>query len=279
MSFILALEALKFYKLKQERLVQILFLLCFGLNALSILFPLGDTDFSNLSAWMNRYLTLAPNADQGMISYPPALSGGNLLFLASQIAVMILNLFFSYFYAAAYSAERDGLPAMKGVLTMFRSLPKQLLLLFLLIIPAFFSMFMLLIPLIVGSMMILFVPLLIAERRQKIGDAINSSYQLTKNRKFYIFFSFVLIGMFVSVIESICRAIAGSNQLTWILLASLIAAVSAMMRGRLIGLTYVFFAKQLRYISLQQFFNRNPQEAMRTLLGREEEDSDHNSDN
>ncbi len=274
----MALEALKFYKLKQERLVQILFLLCFGLNVVSILNPLGDTNFNNLTAWMSRYLTLTPNGDQGLVSYPPALSSGNLIFLGTQVLVLILNLFFSYFYAAAYSAERDGLPAMKGVMSMFRSLPKQLLFLLLLIIPAFFSVFMLMIPLIVGSMMIIFVPLLLAERRLKISDAINSSYQLTKHRKFYVFFSFVLIGMFISIIESISRTIAGRNQLAWILLASLISAVSALMRGRLIGLCYVFFGKQLRYLSLQQFFNRNPREAMRTMLGREEEDPDHKSE-
>lgn len=277
MSFIIAIEALKFYKLKQEKLVQILFLLCFGLNVLSILYPLGDTNFNNLSIWMNRSLTFAPGESSASLSYPPALSTGNLIFLGTQMIVLLLNLFFSYFYAAAYSAERDGLPAMKGIMSMFRSLPRQLLLLLLLIVPAFFSIFMLMIPLIIGSMMIIFTPLLIAERRLKISEAISHSYQMSKRRKLYMFFSFILIGMFVSIIESVSRMIAGQNQLAWILLASLISAMAALMRGRLIGLCYVFFAKQLRYVSLQQFFNKNPQEAIKTLLGHEE-DPDSKSD-
>lgn len=278
MSFILAIEALKFYKLKQERLVQAMFLLCFGINCLSMLFPLGDTNFTNLDAWVNRSLTLDFTGQTGMISYPPALSNGNLIFLGSQVLLLIVNIFFSYFYAAAYSAERDGLPASKGIQTMARSLPKQLLLLLLIIVPAFLSMFFLFIPIIIGSMMILFAPLLIAERRQKLNVAISDSYILTKHRKFYLFLSFMLVNMFISILERLIAMIAGSNSLAWILLIAMVSAIAAMMRGRLIGLTYVFFAKQLRYLSLQQFFSNHPQDAIQTLLGREDSDKDRDSD-
>lgn len=274
MSFILAVEALKFYKLKQERLVQLLFLLCFALNATSILFPVGDTDFHNLQAWVSRSLELDNTTSSNLISYAPALSGGNLLFLASQAVLLLLNLLFSYFYAAAYSAERDGLPAIKGIKSMFRSLPKLLLYVLLLIVPAFFSLFFLLVPLIIGSLVLLFVPLFIAERKIKLSSAISYSYLLTKHRKVHLFFSFFLISMFVSLIEQFGRMISGSNNLTWILLASLISALAAMMRGRLIGLCYVFFTKKLRYLSLHQFFNRNPQEAIESILGRKKRDHD-----
>ncbi len=276
MSFILAIEALRFYKLKQERLVQVLFLICFAINALSLLFPLGDTNFNALNAWLDRQLQFATNGQSHLISYPPALSSGNLIFLASQIVVLILNLFFSYFYAAAYSAERDGLPAMKGISSMFRSMPKQLLLLLLLLIPAFFSMFFLLIPLVIGAMMLVFTPLLIAERKETIADALRASTILTKHRRFYLFFSFVLITMFTSLLENIFTAISASNSLALVLLVSLVSAISALIRGRLIGICYVFFAKHLRHLSLQQFINRNPQDAVKKLLGREDKDEDKN---
>ena len=278
MSFVIAIEALKFYKLKQERLVQVLFLFCFGLNAVSILYPIGDTDFSSLSAWMTRSMTLMQTGESHMILYPPALSGGNLLFLGTRMLVLIANLFVSYFYAAAYSAERDGMPAMKGVKNFTRSLPRLLLLLLLLIVPAFLSMFLLMIPFVLGALMFVFAPLLITEQRLKIGDALQQSYELTRGRKFYLFFSFVLISVFTSILENITRAISGNNQLTWVLLSSLVTAISALILGRLIGLCYVFFGKQLRYLSFQQFFNRNPQEAMRSLLGQEEDDGKHKSD-
>lgn len=278
MSFILAIEALKFYKLKQERLVQAMFLLCFALNALSMLFPLGDTNFANLDAWLTRSLSLDFSGQLGVISYPPALTTGNLIFIASQILLMIVNLFFSYFYAAAYSAERDGMPASKGIKTMARSLPKQLLLLLLLIVPAFLSVFLLFIPVVVGSMIILFAPLLIAERRQSLSLAISDSHVLTKHRKFYLFLAFMLVNMFVGMLERFVGFVSGSNSLAWILLYAMIAAIAAMMRGRLIGLTYVFFSKQLRYLSLQQFFSKNPQDALKTLLGRDDSKQDRDKD-
>lgn len=278
MSFVLAIEALKFYKLKQERLVQAMFLLCFAINAAGLLFPIGNTDFSNLNAWLTRNMTLDLSGLNNQVSYPPALSNGNLLFLASQAVILLINIFFSYFYAAAYSAERDGLPASKGIKTMARSLPKQFLLLLLIIVPAFLGIFMFLIPVLIGSFIILFTPMLIAERRMKLNTAISDSYILTRHRKFYLFLSFVLVNMFINLLERLVLGIAGSNSLALVLLLAMVMAIAAMMRGRLIGLTYVFFAKQLRYLSLQQFFSKNPQDAMKALLGRDENEKDGKSD-
>ncbi|MDD2213337.1 MAG: hypothetical protein PHR21_02170 [Oscillospiraceae bacterium] len=241
MSFIFILESLKFYKMKSERVVQLLFLLTLGINLLFSFYNPGDSDFSALQSYLLR--ELVPATTVVTTNFPTPVSTGNLIFLGWRLLQFALNLLLSFFYASAYTAERQGLPAVKGLKAMAVVLPQVLGLGLLLIVPALLSVFLLWIPLIILTLMLFMTPLILADQRVTLRQAMQTSADLSHKRKGFFFGLFFLLFLLASMAESLLLSFSESLTLVYLVVYAFLATLYVLMRGRLIGLIYYFFSR------------------------------------
>ncbi|NJP40769.1 hypothetical protein HCH52_06850 [Oscillospiraceae bacterium HV4-5-C5C] len=241
MSFIFVLESLKFYKMKSERTVQLLFLLTLGFNLLFLIFSPGDSDFSALQSYLLR--ELVPATTVVSTSFPAPVSTGNLIYLGWRFLQFCLNLILSFFYASAYTAERQGLPAFKGIKALAVVLPQVIALGLMLVVPALLSAFLLWIPLIILTLMLFMAPLILADRRVSLRQAMQTSADLSRKRKGFFFGLFLLLFILASMAESLLLSFTDSASLVYVTVYAFLETLYVLMRGRLTGLIYYFFSQ------------------------------------
>ncbi len=238
------IESIKFYKTKSQWFVRAIFLLALALNLGFSLFPIGDNNFSALMLYTDEVsqnmMSYAMNP-QALAALPAPLSQGNIVFMISYLILQLVNLTLVLTYAGGYSAERVGKLAGEGIKRMLISLPKVLLLLLILIIPALFSSFLFWIPLIVLVCALCFAPLFYSEHGMGFVAGLKESIRRTKGRKLYIFVSFALLGILFDLASLLVPDNPAITQ--WIL--PFFDVLLILMRGRLLGLLYVFFYRQV----------------------------------
>ena len=238
MSLIFAIEALKFHRLRAERLLRLLFVVVLAINLLHAFAPIGSRDFSALLLWSERLLReplVAPAPGQ-----PPALSSGNLIYLASFLLLGGINWLASFAYAACYSAERDGLPAERGLRLYLRRLGPVIALLLLMVVPFLLSVLAFMVPVILLALALCLAPVLIAEEGMGLRAAIATSVARTRGKRGLIFLSMALLSILYSGIESLLSNLVGRRGAALYVIVAFIATIYALARGRLLGMLHQF---------------------------------------
>lgn len=126
MSLTFVIESFKFYKLKDTRLVQGLFLLAFALNFLLIAFPMGDRDFSNLLNYAMALvrqpeLLMKPSRLLPAENATGILTFQNLLFLLGLGIRTLLNGLMVVFYATLMQVRVADYPREDGIRNYLKS--------------------------------------------------------------------------------------------------------------------------------------------------------------
>ena len=86
MSLAFVIESFRFHRLRSRKTVQILFLLGFFINAIALMLPVGDQDFSRLINWvMGMSARIAPEVSESVLlpdyRAESILSFGNIIYL------------------------------------------------------------------------------------------------------------------------------------------------------------------------------------------------------
>ncbi|HHX36505.1 MAG TPA: hypothetical protein GX717_00815 [Clostridiaceae bacterium] len=226
---------------------QILFVLLLIVNLAVALFAPGDDNFDALMQFLSDQLQLigfSPSAAQLTPSDIP-LTRGNFIFIGFQTLLFFFNALIAVLYTGAYAAERIGQPASLGLRSMVRSIPKLILLVLALIIPALLSSFFMWLPIIVILCGVAFTPLLFSEKRLPFGSAIKQSWQLTRGHKLSIFASFFFLNAINRVIALVVGFMAPRNEMILTVLSVFLTVLFTLMKGRLLGLMYVFYTRQV----------------------------------
>ena len=238
MDLLIALESLKFYKLKNERTVQILFLIIYALFLGFDLFPIGEPISID---------TINSLLQKGTASNLPLLTSGNIISFASQIALTGVTSFFALIYANCFVMQSEDIPNRKAAWSTFRGLPKLLGFLLLMTIPVAISSLFAFIPLVYLFFALYFTPILITEKKKGIIEAVIGSYQSTKGLKMTIFMSQILLYFImnipITIFGSIFLNYGYENTLAESLVLSFLRAAYVLMGGRLVGNFYMLAIK------------------------------------
>lgn len=234
----IALDSLKFYKLKNEKTARLLFLIVYALFLGFYLFPIGDP--ISIDA-INSLL------QKGTVSNLPLLTSGNIISFASQIGLTIITSFFALIYASCFVMQSEEISNKKAIFAAFRGMPKLIGFLLLMLIPVMISSLFAFIPLIYLFYALFFAPLLIIEGKKGIIEAVIGSYQTTKGLKFTIFISQILLYFImnipITIFGSIFLSYGYDNTLGEFLVMSFLRAAYVLMGGRLVGNFYVLAVK------------------------------------
>ncbi len=243
MTLLFFREALKFYKLKSERLVQVLFLLVLGINLFAALQPFGDNDFSGFFRSVDELL-LAVRMGRSPDWSDLYLTSGNLITLAIQGLALLFNLLLLLLYAGAYSAERIGAAGSKGAVAMLKAWPKCLVVILLLALVAGMTSFLMFIPFAVLASGFSFSFFFFSEKKLSLGAGLSRSWRATMRRKLIITLNVISVRFILSFLSNLLLALFAPWQGARLWLLPLITTVTVLICGRLLGLMYVFFTRQ-----------------------------------
>jgi len=234
-SFAVILESLKFYKLKHEKTVRLWFVLLYALNIVIYFLPFVDTDFSDFYYFLNDFL-----ADGGTtLILTDVVSPGNWAFIGLSLFLTLINAFFGLLYATLFVGEYKGMTVGETTLRSLGAAPRIILLGVLLLVPALLSAYLLFMPVIVFALMMYFMPLTLTLEKQKLAEAMHSSYQTTRGQKVFIFFQAVLLSMIISIPRGLILRIVPMDLITTAIVATFFTVLQTFMQARLMGFLYL----------------------------------------
>ena len=235
MSFAIVLESLKFYKLKHETTVRLWFVVLYALNILIFFLPFVDTDFSDFYYFLNDFLSNGKTS----LSLTDVMTAGNWLFIGFSLSLNLINAFFSLMYATLFIGERTGMTAGQAALRSLSAAGRLILLGLLLLVPALLSAYLLFMPVIVFAFMMYFMPLSLTIERQKMPEAMHSSYQSTRRQKLFIFLQVVLLSMIISIPRGLILRLIPMSLIPTAIVSTFFTVMQAFMQARLMGFLYM----------------------------------------
>ncbi len=234
----LALDSLKFYKLKSENTARALFVIVYLLFLGFSMFHIGKP------VDMNALLEAFQSSDASKF---PSFTSANALYYASVLVFSMLMSYFSLVYATCFIMEHDGFPGKKGIIASLRQLPRLIGYLLILIVPAIISAVFLFIPLIYLYYSLFFAPALITEGRKGIFEAMIESFRTTRGFRISIFFNQMLIYFILNFPMTLAASgflYSGYNDtIAEYLVLSFISAAQILITGRLMGNFYLIAVK------------------------------------
>lgn len=102
MSLFFAFEALKIYKIRTERAVQLLFLILLSVHIWLIFNPIGDPDFTKLNKFFTSNVWQETLETGNVPQLASLISPGNYIFLAGQMFLHVLGIIAGWIYIALY---------------------------------------------------------------------------------------------------------------------------------------------------------------------------------
>lgn len=244
MNLAIILEALKFYKLKNAKTIQIWFVLLYALNILVFVLPNSDTDFSAfLRAQDSMLATLT--FDQSAILL---LTPGNWFFLGMSFFMQLLGAFFSLMYATLYVGEFDSMSPRQAFIRSLSTVPKMLILAVLILIPAIVSAFLFFIPLVVFAIMIYFLPLMLSLDKQPLFKAIQQSFADTRGKRLFIFAQVFLLSMFISLPGGLILDVIPGGRISYAIVSVFFGVLATFMQGRMMGILYLILVKKVQFV-------------------------------
>ncbi len=237
MSLALLLESLKIHKLKQEKEIRILFVVCYLINIAAYFVPGSDPNLQGLFYFLDQL------TKSNLVV--PTFTQGNLVFLGLLLLSSLLNLLLLFSYAAIYAGERVDKSAKDVVRGVIRSVPSLALCGLLMVVPIILSVFMFMIPVVIIVSMLYFLPLNLILGEMKLPDALAGSYRDTRKMKFIIFFQNTLLILLVNLAENFLLAFLDLRGLGAVLLSGFFVGARTMASGRLMGLLYLNLVKKV----------------------------------
>lgn len=238
MNLILTLEALKIYKIKQERQVQIAFVLVYLVNIAPYVLPVGDMDFSGFFYATEQFL-------QDPSQPLPLLSSGNLVSLGLIAVTSLVNLLVAVAYAALMAGEQAGYTGKVMLARLFKGLPAFLVTLLLLLVPVILSSFLFMIPAMILVTTLYVLPVLLVSENRKLTEALQATIQLTKGFKMMILLQMFFLSVLLSLPESLVLGFLPQTLLTSILVPQFFVVLQTFAQGRLLGMFYLYLVKKV----------------------------------
>lgn len=240
MSFMFTWEAFRFHKLRDHLLVQVLFLVTLGVQVLFNLFPPGNPDFTPFILAVAEL----PRGQWDVMGVMNTLDMTHLVYLGSSVLLSLFNTLIMLLYSGGLVSELDGLPATRGVFAMMRRIPHLILFALLMLVPFLLSLAFMLIPFIILLCFLAFTPLFMSSKKLKLGQAMSESTRLTQGAKLNIFLSFLLLSFIFGLPQSIIQRLVPANRFSQGLIAAFFTTLQILMRGRLLGLYFVYFVNR-----------------------------------
>lgn len=244
MNLTIILEALKFYKLKNAKSIQLWFVLLYGLNILVFVLPFGDTDFSAYYRALDSMLATLTFDQSAILLLTP----GNWFVLGMSLFMQLVGAFFSLMYATLYVGELESMEPREAFTRSLAIVPKLLLLALLLLIPAIFSAFLFFIPLIVFAVMIYFMPLLLSLNKQPLLKAIQQSFADTKGKRLFIFAQVFLLSMFISLPSGLILDMIAGGPISYAVVSVFFSVLATFMQARMMGILYLILVKKVQFV-------------------------------
>lgn len=240
MSFGILLESLKFYKLKHDRTLQLWFIILYALNMCIYFLPFVDINFDNFFYFFQQF------AETGKLPTPLTgiLSAGNWIFIGLSLLMNLVNAFFGLMYATLFVGELSGMTPGQAVMRSLGALPRLMLLIMLMLVPAILSAYLLFMPLIVFVFMMYFTPLLVTLERQKVSEAMHRSFEATRRQKLFIFAQAVLLSMLVSLPRSLILSFIPASIVAVAAAATFFSVILTFIEARLMGFLYIILVKK-----------------------------------
>lgn len=238
MNLILTIEALKFYKVKHERLVQFGFILLYLINIAPYVLPVGEIDFS-------KFLYAAETFMRDQSQPVPMPTAGNWISLGLIALTGLINLLAIMAYAALMAGEQDKLPGKTILLRLLKGLPAVILTLLLLIVPIVLSSFLFMIPALILITNLYVLPVLLLFENRKLGAAVQASIGLTNGFKMMILMQIFFLSILLSLPETLILNFLPDSLMTSILVPSFFAVLQVFAQGRLLGMLYLFLVKKV----------------------------------
>ncbi len=240
-------EAFRFYRMKSQTLVRVLFLCAYALCILRSVFP---RDQENIDALLDSFLT-NPYTVLGLAGSGEAIaiSRANVIWGVVQIGVSLFLLLFALAYASSYVAEHEGETVGSGLVKFLRSTPRLFAFFFMFFGISFLSSalanpILMLFFLIAGVLTMYFLPLMLSRTKMKLMWAVNRSFVHTRGRRFYIFNCLLLLTFIVNIVSSILQMFLPPDIWVVGLLGGFFVASLTLMHGRLMGELYFVIVKQ-----------------------------------
>ena len=240
MSLMFVMEALRFHKLRDQLLVQVLFIITLLVQALFNLFPPGNPDFQPFLA----ALTELPTGRTNIWSVINSLNISHLIYLGVSVLLSLFNVLMLLLYAGGLVSELDGFPATRGAFAMLRKIPQLLVFGLLLLVPFILSSAFMMIPFIILLTFLAFAPLFMSSKNLKLGPSMSESIRLTQGTKFNLFLSFLLLSFIFGLPQAVILALVPANRFSQGLITAFFSALQVLMRGRLLGLFFVYFVNR-----------------------------------
>ena len=241
MNLLLSLEALKFYKLKSERLIQASFIVLFLINLLPFFLPGTDPDFSGFLRQAEALLS-DPSAAI------PVLTTGNWIVIGLMAVASLFNFMATLSYAGVMVGEATGKSLKTIAQDYLAGLPRLLLLILLLAVPALLSAFLFFIPLIIFCAILYLVPVDLLSERKSLTESIQASSMLTRGRRLQIVLQIFTLSVLISIPESLILYIVPAGFFPSILVPTFFIVLQAFAQGRLLGLLYLDLVKKVSIV-------------------------------
>ncbi len=286
MSLAFVIESFKFWRIKNSKTVSILFMVAFAWNFLSIILPVGDTDFTRLFAWIqNATQNLTPRSS-ALVPDPNAqsiLSVGNLVYFAFLYLIAVGNACFALVYASAVNAGFDDYPMSKGIRQFFRSLPSLLILALLMAVPYVLSLFFFGLPFLILASLLAFAPMFMIDRKAPLSQALDDSVESTRGIRLQMTFSYLFIVFTLGIPKDFIISFVPANLLSRGLISAFFSAAQALTAGRLYALYYLYYSRSYPSRRLAGPYHPHDPSAFfaevdRRIAGEEEEDSGDDDD-
>lgn len=237
MNFRITLEAMRFYKVKHERTIQVWFIILFAIQASLSLLPARFSDFTSLTE------SISQMAAGELIL--PALTVDNWIFLGLALCVDWIGLYFMLLYAALFVGEQSGLKPREIMLTGLRRLPVLILFTLLMIAPFILSMFLAMVPMIIFLAMMYFMPLDLILNRSSLAGSMSHSYEQTKGMKLMIVVQVFFLTIILSLPDTLLSGLLSGLPFAAFLAQTFFSVLGVFMQGRLMGIFYLYLVKKV----------------------------------
>lgn len=244
MSLIILLESIKIHKVRHERTIQVWFVFLYLVNILPLVLPVGDKDFSAL------YEAVSAMAGGDLSSAAPAwelLTPGNWLTLGLMLLAQLITVYVSFMYATLIVGEKEGMTPAQSVIRCLKALPRLLLFVALVAVPAIMSACLAFIPLLFFVFMMYFFPLNLVFENDNIMMAAQASYNMTRGKRLSIFFKVIILSFLFSLPQSVISSVVRA-PLAYYALNTFFVVLAALVQARLMGILYLYLVKKVPFV-------------------------------
>jgi len=224
-------------RLEKKWAARCLFLLVITISICSNLWPMGDTDYSNLINWMNEVSSNPSIFSSGKIVLP-IITTGNLIYFAFTLAVVFVYILIAILYSRIFVGEKSGQRLSQSCLSFLKRLPVLVAFYILVSIPVGFLSGIVPIAAVFVVPALFFSPILITLEKKNPIDAITLSYRHTKGVKFSIFWDLLTLFCMYQTAEWLFLLIMPNASSAGILLHAFFTGYFILSFGRMSGIFY-----------------------------------------